>query len=349
MALFSRKKAGRSPVDGSLQTGRNLGRQPVRSYGNLHYGEGAPLAGQRERNPARRTPTAPQSQAFSYHANRSMTELNIGREMPADQPVARRLPGGLRRMLDRTAWLAGGVLVIALITYQMQLSGKPAIVSLVPASDTPFLRETDIYARAAGALIDGSALNRNKLTVNTTAIADGMLRQFPELQSVTVSLPLLGHTPTFYLKPADPALVLASGDDSFVIDLQGRALSRAASTSQLERLNIPTVTDQSDVAVGLGRQTLPRRTAAFVAGVSRQLRASDVSVKAMIMPAGASELHVYVNEAPYYIKYNIQDEAGEAAEVQTGTYLAVRKYLSDKARQPAQYIDVRLQGRAYYK
>lgn len=349
MALFSRKKAEtRRPEDSDLQTGRNLGSQPVRSYGNLSYGDGTP-SGQRQRNPARRTSAASQSPAFSYHANRSMTDLNVGREMASDQPAVRRLPSGLRRMLDRTAWLAGGVLLVALTVYQMQLSSKPTVVSLVPASDTPFLRDTDTYSQAAGKLIAESALNRNKLTVNTTAISNSMLQQFPELQTVTVSLPLLGHTPTVYLRPADPALVLVSGSESFVIDMQGRALSQTASVSQLERLNVPTVTDQSDVEVSLGQQTLPRRTAAFIAEVSRQLRAHDVGVKALTLPAGAGELHVHVEEAPYFIKYNIQAESGQAAEQQTGTYLAVRKYLADRGRKPSQYVDVRLEGRAYYK
>jgi hypothetical protein len=231
----------------------------------------------------------------------------------------------------------------------MQLSDSPSVVSLVASSDTPFLRANEEYSKAAGKLIDGSALNRNKLTVDTGAISKGMLRQFPELQSVTVSLPLLGHTPTIYIRPADPAMVLAAGNDSYVIDLQGRALSQAGSAAGLERMKIPTVTDRSDVAVTLGQQTLPRRTAAFVAEVSRQLQAHDVDVKAMIMPAGAGELHVYVNGASYFVKYNIQDEAGQAAETQTGTFLAARKYLAGRAQTPAQYIDVRLQGRAYFR
>lgn len=350
MGLFSRKPSA-SPD--SLQPGRNLGRQPERgSIGRITaYSSYSRNDAQRERLPERRTPPAPatQGRAFSYYANRSQSELNVGREAAADRSDARRMPGRLRTLGIRSGWLALAVIVSGVVVYQMQLSSDVKVMSLVPASDAPFLRDTAQYGAAASKLIDGSATNRNKLTINTGGIATALRQQFPELQSVTVTLPIIGDRPTVFVRPADPSMVLVSGGDTFVIDQQGRALSATTSASQLERLKIPTVTDQSQLRYKLGEQALPRSITTFIQTVSRQLHAQNAEVRAMTLPAVASELDVYLADTPYYIKYNLHDTDERAAEIQTGTYFAVSRHLAAKRIVPTQYVDVRLQGRAYYK
>ncbi len=297
----------------------------------------------------RRTSSEGRPTAFSYYASRSQTELNTGRETWADKPVQRRLPTKLRKLRNHAGLLAGGTLLLAIVVYQLQLSSTPHVVSIIPASDAPFLQDTRVYQLAAGKLIDESVTNRNKLTINTSGIAADMRQQFPELQSVTVGLPFLGDRPTIYVRPADPALVLVAAGDSFVIDQRGRALTEARSQAQMTRLNIPTVTDQSNLSFKLGDQVLSRQTTMFIRTIAQQHRAHNTDIKAMTLPPAASELDVYLADAPYFIKYNIQDNDKLAAVQQTGNYFAVRKHLAGKNLIPQQYVDVRLQGRVYYK
>lgn len=322
----------------------NTGRRPLRGANRA--------SAQPARNPVRRQSSQDDrsyAKSFSYYANRSQSELNTGRETWADKPTPRRVPGRLQKLRAHWTMVAGGVLLLAVVVYQLQLSSTPNVVSLVTASDAPFLRDTETYQQAATQLIDGSTTNRNKLTIDTSGIALKLRQQFPELETVTVTLPLLGDRVNVYVKPADPALVLATASQSFVIDERGRALSEARSQSQLTRLQIPTVTDQSNLVFKLGSQALSRQTTAFIQTVARQHRANNIEITAMTLPAAASELDVYVTGQPYFIKYNIHDGDAEAASLQTGSYIATSRHLKAKNIVPSQYIDVRLQGRVYYK
>jgi hypothetical protein len=303
---------------------------------------------QRQRQPVRRTPpTNTQSQVFSYHGSRSQTELNIGRESRADQPAARRLPGKLQKLRTHSGWLIGSSLLLVAVVYQMQLSGSPRVVSLVSAQDAPYLRDTKVYAQAAADIINASAVNRNKLTVHTSAISDSLRKQFPELDSATVALPFIGDTMTIYIRPADPALVLATTGDSFIIDQRGRALQSVSATSHLPQ--VPTVTDQSSLTFKSGEQALSRSTTSFIADVAKQYRAMRTDVQAMTLPPGSNELHVYLTGKNYFVKYNLHNASDDSARQQAGAYAAVSHYLTNKHITPAQYIDVRLQGRVYYK
>lgn len=351
MRLF--KKSSEAGTTKAVQTGRTIGRQPQRSavsftsYSNLR-----PTAQPRDRTVARRRAdeaAGQQKRMFSYYANRSQSELNVGREAQTGKPALRRVPGRLHKLRRHAAALFGMVFVVGIVVYNLQLTSAPKVESLVAATEAPFLRDTQMYREAAARQIANSPLNRNKLTINTTAIAADLRQKFPELQSVTVTVPLFGDQPTVFVRPSDPALVLASGSGSFVIDRQGRALSEVQAPAQLERLGVPTVTDQSRLTFQLGNQVLSRKSASFIDTVSRQLRAKKVAVKAMILLANGSELDVYPSEAPYFVKYNLHDGAEDAALIQTGSYLAARRHLTAKNIVPGQYIDVRLADRVYYK
>jgi cell division septal protein FtsQ len=307
------------------------------------------------RQPRRRTLPAGQNRTFSYYAARSQTELNLGREMWQDKPPLRRLPTRLQRLRRHAGWLAGAVLLLAFGIFQMQLSTSPRVVSLMSASDAPFLQDSAVYQAASRKLFNASAANHNKLTVNATAIATSLRQQFPELQEVSVSLPLFGNQPTVYVRPAKPALLLAASNGSYVVDENGRALAEATANTNLSGLKVPSVTDQSNLQVKLGQQVLPRTATDFVGLVSSQFAKQKLGIQSMTLPAAAGELDVYLSGKPYFVKFNLQpgqqgqQGSTDSAAVQIGTFLALIKKLEKQGTPPAQYVDVRLEGRAYYK
>ena len=65
----------------------------------------------------------------------------------------------------------------------------------------------------------------------------------------------------------------------------------------------------------------------------------------MTLPPAASELDVKIAGKPYFVKFNLQ---ADDARRQAGTFLATQAQLQRKGITPAQYIDVRVEGRAYY-
>ncbi len=227
----------------------------------------------------------------------------------------------------------------------LSLSSSSQVVQL-GASQATYLHSRETYAAAADRLLAGSIWNRNKITVNTAHISKDLLAQFPELDSVSVTLPLLAHRPLIYVEPSQPALVMTGSNGSFVIGSSGKALIGADSPAALPQAKLPVVTDQSGLKLQLNKQALPGTTVNFIQQVIAQLAAKHFQVSAMTLPPAASELDVQLAGQPYKIKFNLHSDM---AREQAGTFLATITQLQKQSITPAQYVDVRVPGRAYYQ
>lgn len=307
------------------------------------------LPAARQRPVPGRMDSAGPNRTFSYYAARSQSDNGFGREPVQSRPPLRRLPGRMQRLRKHAAWAVAILLLGAFSMYQLQLSTTPRVVSLTPAADAPFLQDDEVYARAAQELFASSAANRNKLTIDASGIAEQLRRRFPELQAVSVNLPFIGDKATVHLQPAMPALVLAANNGTYIVDSNGRALAEASSASNLSRLKVPTVTDQSSLEVSIGQQVLPRSATKFISTIKQQLQSQKITAQSMTLPAVAGELDVYVAGKPYFIKFNLQQASEASAAQQAGTFLAAIKKLEKEGKAPSQYVDVRLPGRAYSK
>jgi hypothetical protein len=301
--------------------------------------------GRRQRQADGGTPQS--SPGFAYRSRRSDQELNLGRQISRE--TADTAPKNLGRFLLRRFGLV--VLLIALVISSvnvLSLSSNARILSLTDSGGNSFLHDKAVYQAAANQLFAGSIWNRNKITVNTARINQEMLKQFPELSSVSVTLPLLSKRPVVYIQTAQPALILATQDGSYIIDTSGKALLRAGSLPAGSQLTLPLVTDQSGLKVSINRQALSSDNVSFIQTVVAQLAARHFSVASAVLPVGTSELDVHLDGQPYTVKFNLQSGAGDARQ-QAGTFLATQAKLQSQNITPSQYIDVRVDGRAYYK
>ena len=242
------------------------------------------------------------------------------------------------------------LLVITLCCIEvLSLNSNVKVVPITTDSESThlFLQGTDIYQKAAQKLFAASVLNDNKLTVDTSHITASLQSQFPELQNVSVALPLIGHRPIVYLQPASPILFLTTqGGGVFILDKSGRALvGGGVAATQVSQLDLPTVHDDSGVQVKVGQIALPSSDVDFIAQVVGQLKAKGLTVSELDLPAGASELDVHIKAIGYEIRFNMQGNARQ----QAGVFLATQQYLTAQHVTPGQYIDVRVPERAYYR
>lgn len=281
---------------------------------------------------------------FAYRSRRSDEEVNVGRQVSREPGAG---PQGLGRFLIRRFGL---VLLLAALVFSLSsalsLSHDARVVMLKGDGSSPFLHDSKDYQETASHLLAGSVWNRNKITVDTGAVRDGMLDRFPELADVNVTLPLLNNRPTVYVETAREALILAAANGSFVIDDTGRAVIHVRDLPASERRDLPTVTDKSGFKVELEKQALSSADVGFIRTVRGQLAARHVRISSMDLPGGTSELDVHISGEPYFVKFNL--ESGTARQ-QSGTFLATRAELKRRHAAPSQYIDVRVDGRAYYK
>jgi cell division septal protein FtsQ len=287
-----------------------------------------------------------QSRVFSYYASRSTNDTNVGRSVQQEAAPARH-PGGWQAFLHRMPLFVSGAIVLVTVISQLGLSASPKVVVLSGDGGNLFLHNTAVYQQAAAKLFSKSLGNRNKLTVDAAGISRSLKSQFPELSDVSITLPVLGSRPVVYVQPFEPSFILTAGNGKFVLDSTGRALASADNLPQLAAAHLPYITDESGLQPHTGSVALPGSNIAFMQTVLAQLRAGHFNVRRIVLPPAASEVDVYIGGKPYYVKFNLQDQNGALQQV--GTFIAVAQHLESRGALPAHYIDVRVDGRAYYK
>lgn len=291
-----------------------------------------------------RADDSPRSFAYSSNAaNRAEPASNTGRGLGKKKPSARAVK---HFWLQRFGLIILCTVVLVSVISVLSLSTNPKIMTV--DSNSPITaslpRNQAVYQAAASKYLSDSIWNRNKITINTGRFNAQMMKQFPELYSVSVTLPLLAHRPVVYLQSAQPSLVLATHDGSFVVDTRGKALLAADNSSPQSKL--PQVVDQSGLQAELNHQVLSSDSVSFVQTVVAQLAAKHMTVSSMVLPAGSSELDVHLAGQPYFIKFNLHNNDPRQ---QVGTFLAAIANLQRNHSMPSQYVDVRVDGRAYYQ
>lgn len=283
--------------------------------------------------------------AFSYYGQRQSSE----------QPPTTRQPGrgetaaskvSLKFIAQRFGAILALSAVLLLLITSVQVTMKPK-VDILNEPNALMLRTAADYQNTLERIMKRSWTNTNKLTIDTQSIGRQLMAEYPEVADVSIALPLIGQRPVAYLQLTEPQLLLTNGaSQAFVIDENGRALADASRLNASIVRKLPTVTDESGLEIKAGRIAMSADDVSFIKTVLYQLDEAHVEVGRITLPQGSRQLNVYLYKQPYFVKFNLQD--GDAKQ-QVGTFLAVRQRLERQGKQPRQYIDVRLPGRAYYK
>lgn len=275
---------------------------------------------------------------FSYYNNRSAIEANTGRgQLRGGDVQSRRFAWGNIPAVIASFVIAGCVL------YAGTLSTTPKVVTVDDTRDG-VARSTDTYQQYAQGLFGSSVWHYLKATIDTRDISERMRAQFPELGQASVTVPLINRTPIVTIKTVRPAYILTSGANAYYLGANGKALAAVTGSTSVPD-GILTIQDQSGVVVDVGKQALTRNDITFINQVVFQLQSKQKSIEQLTLPPIPYELHVKPKDAPYYIKYNMLGDARE----QAGTFLAVEAKLAGDKVVPKEYIDVRVEERAFYR
>lgn len=283
------------------------------------------------------------ARTFSYHTQRSDQATNTGRKFRQQvlNPVARNVSSfWLQRFGLGILLVVGGICFINALT----LSNDVKFQQIGPNERSRLFHNQLSYQAATSQLLKSSLFNQNKLTVNTAKISQHLLDQYPELASANLALPLLSHRPVLYVSYTEPAIILHNPSGSFVLSSDGKVLT--PTTAEAINLALPSVTDKSGFKLALKQQVLTSRDVSFIRAVVAGLKSKSISVSDLTLPPLANELDVAIAGQPYFVKFNLH---AEQAKQQIGTFLAVRQHLTGESITPSSYIDVRVDGRAYYK
>lgn len=289
---------------------------------------------------SRRRPGASQSaRPYAYYQSRdkdgSLHKEKVGRSRSWQQRLG-HLP------LYATVFV-----LLAALLHSSTLTTTPKII--VVNDDDPQVkalqRSTTSYQDIASQELQSSVLNRSKLTMNTSHVAEDLLAAFPEATDVSVVMPIVGRNPIIYLRLAQPALLLKTNNqEQFVVDEQGRAVGEADDiTDKKLTKQLLVVEDKSGLNILAGSFVLTQEDTQFMQDIATLLAQKKITVKRLVLPLSATEVHVYPKNQPYYIKMTTE----RAVREQVGAYLATKQQLAKDGVTPASYIDVRVEGRTY--
>jgi len=303
--------------------------------------------GERPRVPQSGRPSA---SVFSYYSGDRQTSglkatgLETAQKERQDRGALARLAAALPFLRPRyLPTLIAVVVIVISFAYLFFLNTDPRVI-IQPDNAATYHTQSD-YEAAARTLLAASPLSRSKLTINTTRFRRQFMEEFPEASVVNIALPVMGRRPVVTMQVMPPAAVLSNATTSFVIDSNGRAVLplNQAPSSLVEGL--PSILDESNLPLTGGKIVLNKEAVAFVAEIVHQFQAKKAPIQSIVLSALPNEIHVRPDGAAYYVKF---DDSGNPRS-QAGAYFATRDYLAAKQITPAEYIDVRVPEKAFYK
>jgi hypothetical protein len=199
-----------------------------------------------------------------------------------------------------------------------------------------------VYEAYAGKIL-GDFSYSNKITFSEQNLVTRMQKQFPEIASARVELPILAQTPVIHLRVASPSFILKSGGQSYIVDSEGAAVAKSSDFPSVQ--NLLEVDDQSGFPSTVGKQVMSADSVRFIKTLEAQSKHANVKLGALTLPKTAQELELRTVDRPYYVKFYL----GGNVLQQAGQFLAARHQFDASSTQPAEYLDVRVPGKIFYK
>lgn len=295
------------------------------------------IRARRDARPQRPT----QQPTFSYYANRMPSETT---RLRSEQTIAAKELGQKKAdspsfFSQALSWL-GLVLFIAVMARALSLSNESrVIVSEKTSAQTVSQESLERYAAYADKLLGDSVLNRSKVTINTTGIEKAMQAEFPELESVVVTVPLVSMRPIVYVLPTPALISIETTKGTFSLGSNGRVIAKIPEGGNKGLV----VRDLSGVPPEIGGSLLPSSTMKFIQTLEYQFSKAALPIESLTLPNSASfELDAKLAGRAGAIKFNLEENAQQQSGAAIGT-------LRKLGGTPWQYIDVRVPERAYYK
>lgn len=295
------------------------------------------------RKPQRQQDSRIQSrQVFSYYSNRSQETEPRARKDTFEQEVKQTN----RRAKHIPTIIAALVVLFSLIYATLIDTNSPSIVPLTQNS-VNILNTTDFYKKSVAEIMNQDLSSKSKITINTKDIEKKIKEKHPELDKVSLNIPLMSRRPIIQISPRQPKLVVLTNSGSYAVDNKGVILASLENVPEPQRAQLLNIKDSVFTDSGPGDIVLPESTIRFIDEVKFQFEQKGIAVDYLELPAVANELHVKPKDKNYIIKFNLQGSARE----QSGVYFALLDRLGADPgiAAPQEYVDVRVESRAFIK
>lgn len=272
---------------------------------------------------------------FSYYSDERRQDTRERYEQPRQSRS---------KLLKQIPTLIAGLAVLVCIARLISLDvSNPKIEYSHPGNS--LLRERQAYDNSVKEVLGSDIFYRSKITIDTKKAEKALLDEFPELSSASITLPVAARRPIIHLKMNAAKVIVLSSYGQFLIDDNGKAIMQLDDSKDPGGLGLIAVRDESELKFGVGDSMLTQDETAFINSLALQLNNSGLKLSSLTLPKVPSELHARIEGKPYFVKLNLRGDARLSA----GTLIAAVKKLEADKVTPAEYVDVRVEERAYYK
>lgn len=287
----------------------------------------------KEKKPLRRS-AAPRRRPPTTNYYRSGAASSPASDSPFKRKVKKN--SGVSRLLARFVDIIFVMALLVGLGYSLTVSSTPKII----VNDS-FYHSVDNYRDSTKHYLT-AIKDRNKISFDENGISSGLMLDYPEIDSVTVELPVFSQQPVVRITVAAPSFILSSNDRRYVIDANGKAIGLISNFRKTS--NLPVLIDQSNYPVKVGHEVLSSSDIAFIESVISQSNKAGVKLDSLMLPNTPAELDLKPAGKPFIVMFYLP---GDSA-VQIGQFLAAMHQF-EAGEQPTQYIDVRVAGKIFYK
>lgn len=298
------------------------------------------------------SPRRPSIQTDGYFRRNAVVISRSQRETAAHkQSISQRKLDEKRRISKRrrTLTIAGVSLACLVIVGLIRM--RIADIRVAPVAPAAFSSSVavneSVYLQSIEEYIDENIPLRQSWLLDTEALERQLQDKHPEVQSLIVQSRLIHTATVVQIQFRKPAFVLATGENNLFIDKNGVLFT----INHYKNVDINRLPAVENMANGVA-QTGDRIVTASVAQSVAQLYAllpgvygDGAVVSTVLLPRSAREVYIKMSTQPYIIKFSVERPVSQ----QIGELRSLLEYMRSTSTNPAEYIDIRIEGKAFYK
>lgn len=175
--------------------------------------------------------------------------------------------------------------------------------------------------------------------INTGALEKYLEETDPAIKSAQVSR-AWPSTLLVVITERQPSLNWKSGGESYVLDIDGTVIGPTPAAYA----SLPTVIDNTNLPVKEGSRVAGDQFISFTGAILGKLKAAGITATSLSVPETTTELYVRTSQG-----YTIKFDTTRTADSQFTDLQLVQKQLQALKKTPAEYIDLRIEHKAYYR
>lgn len=290
---------------------------------------------------SRPSPSLGQFQRNSLVVSRGQRETESHKQSVAQRQTDYRRARSRQLRVRRISALS---LVVVIIGLMYGLSVRSVDVRATKSS----ARRTGAYTPMVEQYLASKVALRQSWLIDDAQLLLYLQDTHPEIKSVATRTPsLVGGTLEVELGFRMPEYVWRSAAGSRYIDDEGVLFSKNV-FDNVDIASLPVIEDQGSAGFSDGSAVLPAyvaRDIAYIYDTVPTVFGESQEITSVVLPPRARAIYAQVDGLPYTIKFStergIEDQVKELKELTT--------YFSSANIQPGEYVDVRVENKAFYR